>query len=70
MLDWLMIAAAVIAIARIADAENRSSLIWGGITLAACVLCTMLVPIALLGIGLGFLLAFAAMFVVKMIESR
>ena len=70
MLGWLMIGAATLAMYRIAEAENRSGLAWGGLTFGVCLACAMTIPLPMLNIGIGFLLVFAAMFVAKVIASR
>lgn len=46
MVEIVMIVAAVIAMSRIADLQDESSLAWGGITLLLCLASTFVIPLA------------------------
>ena len=71
MLGWLVLGAAVLAMYRIADAENRSGLAWGALTFAICFACMIAMPmLPLINIGIGLFLSFMMMMVLKMVASR
>jgi hypothetical protein len=65
MIGWLMLGAAVVAMYRIADVEGRSGIGWAGLTFALCLLSALFVPLPLINIALGFLIAFGIMFAMK-----
>ena len=69
MLELVIGIAAVVAMARIASAENMSSVIWGSLTLALVVAC-MVIPVPFLRVGLAFGLAFVAMIGYKVAANR
>jgi hypothetical protein len=69
MLELLIAGAAIVAMVRIASAENMSSVIWGGITFGFCAACLFL-PWPLVRMGIAFALAFATMTGYKIYASR
>lgn len=62
MLGWIMILASVMVMVRVAEAEDRSPLLWGALTLLSCIGAAMLIPLPLANIFLGFAISFLAMF--------
>lgn len=70
MIFWFLIILSAVGMGRIAESEGKSAWAWGGGTGLACFLCAQVVPISLLGIGLGLLLSFITMTVVKMVQER
>jgi hypothetical protein len=69
MIEIVMLIAACVAMAKIADAEGRSSWGWGFITLLIC-LASLLIPLPLVRILLAFVVAFIAMMVAKAMGGR
>jgi hypothetical protein len=61
---------AIGAMVKIADADNQSSLLWGAATFGLIVLCSILIPLPFLRIGIAFVLAFIAMTAYKVIANR
>ena len=70
MFEIIMIVAGCVLMAKVADAEDKSAFLWGGLTLLLCVLFMVLLPWGLLRIFLGVLAAFVAMMVVKAMQNR
>jgi len=68
MLGIIMIIASVIAMAKIASMEGRSPVIWGAVTMAIC-FASLIIPIPLVNIFIGFIASFIVMFVVKMMQG-
>ena len=62
MLGWIMIVASVIVMVRVAEAEDRSPLLWGALTLLFCIGAAMLIPLPLVNIFLGLAASFVVMF--------
>jgi hypothetical protein len=62
LLGWIMILAAVIVMVRVAEAEDRSPILWGAVTLLLCLGAGMLIPLPLVNIFLGFAASFLMMF--------
>lgn len=69
MIEILIGIAAIVAMSRIASAENKSPVIWGAVTFGICVLC-LAIPLPLIRMGIAFMLAFVAMTAQKIIASR
>ena len=69
MFGLIMIGASVVIMARIAEAEDRSMILWGALTLVLCFVCAALIPLPLVNVGIGLGLSFAAMFVLKAIQD-
>jgi len=70
MLGWLILAAAIVAMYRIADIEGKSGMLWGVITLVLCLAMTYLLPNwPLVNVALGGVLSFIAMFIYKIVRE-
>ena len=69
MIEILIGVAAVIAMIRIADAEEQSRLIWGSVTVGLMIL-SLLLPLPMVRVALAGILAFVAMFVYKIVANR
>ena len=70
MIGWLVLGAAVVAMYRIADAEGKSGLMWGGLTALICLAMAVLLPNwPVVNVGLGAILSFLAMFVYKIVKN-
>ena len=67
MLEIVMIIGAVVFMARVADAENRSAMAWGGLTLLIC-LASMVIPLAGIRIVIAVVVSFVAMMVAKAVK--
>jgi hypothetical protein len=61
MFGWIMIVASVIVMARVAEAEDRSSVLWGALTLLLCLAAASLIPLPLINIFLGLAASFGLM---------
>ena len=68
IIEIIMLVAAVIFMARVADAEDRSALAWGGLTLLLCLVFGLL-PLPFLRIAIACAISFAAMIVVKAVKG-
>lgn len=69
MLELILMAFAVAAVAKLADYEERSALNWGLIALGICVASLFLVPLPFGRVLLGMVLAIVAMMVMKFKEE-
>ena len=69
MLGWALIVISAVAMARIAAAEGKSALAWGGVTGLICFLCAQFIPLPLVNIGIGLVISFVALTVVKMVKD-
>ena len=70
MIGWLVLAAACIAMYRIADAEGKSGILWAGITLAICIGMAFLMPNwPVVNVALGGVVSFIVMFVYKVVKN-
>lgn len=67
MVGWVIIIAAVTIMARAAEMEGRSTLLWGGITFVLCLVCNIIIPLPLIDLVMGLILSYLAMFVVNVI---
>ncbi len=68
MLGLIMLIASVIIMVRVAEAEDRSTLLWGAITLVLCVVGDSVLP-AFFGIFAGLCASFGAMFVLNVVQD-
>lgn len=64
MLEWIMIAAATIAMGRFGEADRDQGLLWGGITFVLC-LASLVLPLPLIRIGIVCIIVFVLMTVTK-----
>ena len=69
MFEILLTLAAIGAMAKIADAEGRFSIVWGVITLAICAV-SFAIPLPILRVLLAFIVAFILMMVAKARAGR
>jgi len=70
MLELVMVAAAVALMYRIAEMEDRSGVLWGGLTAIACIAAMFTIPLPLLRIALVAVVMFIAMFVCRLVANR
>jgi len=70
MFGLLLIIAAVVAMVKIADAENQSMILWGVVTLLLVVACSVFIPFPFLGPLAGFILSFGAMTTYKIVTNK
>jgi succinate-acetate transporter protein len=69
MIEIALAIAACGAMAKIADADGRSSIAWGVITLAICA-ASFAIPLPFLRVLLAFIVAFVLMMVAKARAGR
>lgn len=69
MIEIVIGIAAVVAMVRIADAEEQSRLLWGSVTVGLTIL-SLLLPLPIVRVALAGILAFVAMFVYKIVANR
>ena len=69
MLGLIMIVSAVTIMVRVAEAENRSGILWGGITFILCFFVGPLLLPSFIGIFAGLLLSFGSMFALNLIQD-
>ena len=61
----------IVAMVKIASADDQSPLLWGAVTFALCVVCIMLMPgLPFIRIGVAFVLAFVGMVAYKVAANR
>ncbi len=70
MIELALIAAACVGMGKLADAEGRSSLLWGLLTLGLCLGASALIPLPLLRILIAVVVAFIIMMVAKAFDRR
>ena len=68
MLEIIVGIAAIVAMAKIADADDQSALLWGLITFALIVASLMLIPLPLIRVGIAFVVAIIAMIIYKVVK--
>jgi len=70
MIGWLVLAAAVVAMYRIAEAEGKSGILWGSMTLVICFAMAFLMPNwPIVNVALGGIISFIVMFVYKVVKN-
>lgn len=60
-MELILIIAASTGMSRLAESEGKSGLQWGGLTLLACLLCWLFIPLPFLRVGLGCVAVFILM---------
>ena len=70
MFNLLIIIAGVILMVKVADIEERSGLLWGGITLLTCLGSGALIPLPFLDIVIGIVISFLLMTAAKVIQKN
>ena len=70
MIESVMLFAAVVLMARIANAEDESPFAWGGLTFLLCLGSRMFVPLPFARIMGAAILSFVLMTVYKLIRDR
>ena len=66
MLGIAMLVASCVVMFKVAEAEDRSGLVWAGLTLLACLGCSALIPLPFVGVAVGLVASFAAMFALNL----
>lgn len=61
MFELLLLIACCVAMYKIADADDKSGIIWGSITLGLCVVCLFIIPLPFIRIFIAFILGFVLM---------
>jgi hypothetical protein len=69
MLELIVGVLAIVAMGKIASADNQSPIIWGSVTLLLVIGC-MFIPMPFLRVGVAFVLAFVAMIGFKVATNR
>lgn len=70
MLEIVMIIAGVVLMYRIAEIEQRSGALWGGLTGLACIGSLFTIPLPLIRIGIVIVAAFIAMLVCRIVSGK
>jgi hypothetical protein len=72
MIELLITGAAIVAMYRIAEAEDRSGWLWGALTFLFCLTCYWALPFPFppLNVAIGFFLAFMSMTAMKIVATR
>ncbi|GEM_PF-1363612 len=68
MLEILLAFLLVAVMAKVADSDNMSAIIWGCVTFLVCLGC-LFIPIPFLRLGIAIIIVFAAMTGYKMIAK-
>lgn len=61
MFELVLLIACCVAMYKIADADDKSGIIWGSITLGLCVACSYLIPLPFIRIFIAFVASFVLM---------
>jgi hypothetical protein len=69
MIGWIVIGAAVTIMVKAAEMEDRSTILWGGITLALCIACSIFIPLPLINIVIGLALTYLAMLIANLLRK-
>jgi hypothetical protein len=69
MLELLVAIALIVAMAKIASADDQSPIVWGALTGAIIVGC-FFIPLPFLRLGIAFVVAFVAMIGYKVVRNR
>ena len=69
-MEIVMIVAAVVAMYRIAETENESGMVWGGLTLAASIAAVVAIPLPLLRILIVLIVMFVGMTAYRMVARK
>jgi hypothetical protein len=70
MFEFIVGVMAIVAMVKIAYADDQSRLLWGAVTFGLIILCIGLIPLPFLRVGIAFILAFVAMTAYKVIANR
>jgi hypothetical protein len=70
MFEIIVSILAVVAIVKIASADDQSPWLWGSVTFGLCILCIMFIPLPFLRVGAAFVLAFVGMIAYKVVSDR
>ena len=70
MLEIFVCIATIVAMAKIASADDQSPLLWGLITFALVAACVVLIPLPFIRVGIAFVVAIAAMITYKVVSNR
>jgi hypothetical protein len=70
MLGWIVMIGMCVVMAKFADAEDRSGILWGCLTFVLCLAGSAVVPYPFLGLFAGGIAAFVLMIVSKIIAER
>ena len=70
MFEIVVAIAAIVAMAKIADADDQSPLLWGLITFALIAASVVLVPLAFIRVGVAFVVAIIAMITFKVVRNQ
>jgi len=66
---WIMVAASVLVMARVAEAEDRSAILWALLILLLCIGAAATIPLPLINIFLGFAASFLIMFALNVAQG-
>ena len=70
MLELIVASAVVVAMVKIAGADDQSPLLWGGIAFLLTAACVVLIPLPFIRVGIAFALSFVAMIAYKVLKDR
>lgn len=69
MIELVMAIAVVVVMVKVAEMENQSPFVWGGVAVAFLVLCFG-IPLPMLRVVIAGVLSYAAMFVYKVVANK
>ena len=61
---------AIVAVVKIASADGQNAGLWGLVAFVCVAACVVLIPLPMLRVGIGAVLAFIAMFVYKVVANK
>jgi hypothetical protein len=70
MLELIIGILAISAVVKIASADGQNAALWGLVTFVLVAACVVLIPLPMLRVGIGAILAFLAMFAYKVAANK
>ena len=70
MLELIIGIMAIVAMVKIASADGQSGALWGLVTFVCVAACVVLIPLPMLRVAIGGIIAFIAMFVYKLAANK
>ena len=70
MLEIFVCIATIVAMVKIASADDQSPLLWGLVTFLVVTACVVFIPLAFIRVGIAFVVSLAAMIVYKIVKNR
>ena len=70
MFELIIGVLAIVAVVKIASADGQNAALWGVVTFLCVAACVALIPLPMLRVGIGAVIAFIAMFAYKVAANK